>query len=69
MSVKRTYNIGEFYFELEDGVVRAWRHGTYPQRTPNAAPIPCCSPCSRIPIDVLSNLLRQINQGPGNIAG
>ena len=61
--MKRTIHVDDFFFEIEDGVVLAWRHGTYPPRTPDAAPIPCCLPCSRIPIDVLSNLMRQINQG------
>lgn len=65
----RTYTIGGHHFEVSDGVVRCWRAEFYRVRPGEIAPIPCMRPCSTIPVEILSNLMRQIDQGPVNIAG
>ena len=58
MTPKRTYTIGEHYFEVFDGVVRCWRTEFYHVRPGEIAPIPCMRPCATIPVDVLAELLR-----------
>jgi hypothetical protein len=56
----KTIDIGEYSFEVEHGMLRCWHRGTYPQRHPEDKPIDCCTPCSRVPVSVVLDLVRAL---------